>query len=97
MIGGPSGEWEWQKMEVKAKENGAPHLAFHPACKVKVATVLIDAYFYSVTIFKRLFGIHKVNCTCSPSVQRLMNLTPKLHQNSHFCYFNHVNLFQPNL
>ncbi|XP_035224599.1 F-box only protein 42-like, partial [Stegodyphus dumicola] len=26
--------WEWQEMCVRMKENGAPHLAFHPACKV---------------------------------------------------------------
>lgn len=36
MTGNPNEVWEWQEMEVHMKENAAPHLAFHPACKVRL-------------------------------------------------------------
>lgn len=35
MTGNPNDIWEWQEMDVHMKENAAPHLAFHPACKVR--------------------------------------------------------------
>ncbi|XP_071043273.1 F-box only protein 42 isoform X2 [Parasteatoda tepidariorum] len=36
------GLWEWQEMEVKSKENAAPHVAFHPACKVGSQVVVMS-------------------------------------------------------
>ncbi|KAG8197516.1 hypothetical protein JTE90_007254 [Oedothorax gibbosus] len=42
MVDGPGGLWEWQKMEVHEKESAAPHLAFHPACKVGNHVVVMN-------------------------------------------------------
>lgn len=38
MSSDPEELWEWQEMDIQMKENAAPHLAFHPACKVNVNT-----------------------------------------------------------
>ncbi|CAL1301077.1 unnamed protein product [Larinioides sclopetarius] len=42
MINGPGGLWEWQKMDVRCKENSAPQIAFHPACKVGSQVVVMS-------------------------------------------------------
>lgn len=42
MSSDPEELWEWQEMDVHMKENAAPHLAFHPACKVGSQVVVMS-------------------------------------------------------
>ncbi|GFY37074.1 f-box only protein 42 [Trichonephila inaurata madagascariensis] len=42
MIDGPGGLWEWQRMDIRSKENSAPQIAFHPACKVGNQVVVMS-------------------------------------------------------
>ncbi|XP_054708039.1 F-box only protein 42-like [Uloborus diversus] len=42
MTDDPDDVWEWQEMDVEMKENAAPYLAFHPACKVGSQVVVMS-------------------------------------------------------
>lgn len=45
----PFKPWEWKEMEIEHKENGAPHLSFHPACKVSDQVIVLSKSQRSVT------------------------------------------------
>lgn len=49
MTDDPNKLWEWKEMEIGQKENGAPHLSFHPACKVSDQVIVLSKSQRSVT------------------------------------------------
>ncbi|GFU55991.1 f-box only protein 42 [Trichonephila clavipes] len=42
MVDGPGGLWAWQRIDIRSKENSAPQIAFHPACKVGNQVVVMS-------------------------------------------------------
>lgn len=50
MVDGPNSTWEWKEVEVLQKENSAPQLTFHPACRVDSKVVVLSKAQWSRTL-----------------------------------------------